>query len=71
MRVQVTRDNMTLDLVVWQAFGRQDAGVVEAALELNPGIADLGAFLPVGTTVELPEPQAAKPPLRETVMLWS
>lgn len=71
MRVEVTRENMTLDLVIWQAFGRQDAGTVEAALGLNPGLADLGAFLPVGTIVELPEPQAEKPALLETVMLWS
>lgn len=71
MRVQVTRDNMTLDLVVWNTFGRQDAGVVEAALALNPGIADLGATLPFGTIVELPEPKAQTPPLLETVTLWS
>lgn len=71
MRVQVTREAMTLDLVVWEAFGRQDPGVVEQAFELNPGLAELGPFLPVGTVVELPEPQAPKPLLRETVMLWS
>lgn len=71
MRVQVVQDNMTLDLVVWKAFGRQDAGVVEEAFALNPGIADLGAVLPVGTYVELPEPQAEKPALRETVTLWN
>ncbi|MGO4287506.1 tail protein X, partial [Bosea sp. TAB14] len=42
MRVQVTRENMTLDLVVWEAFGRQDPGVVEQAFALNPGLAALG-----------------------------
>jgi phage tail protein X len=71
MRVQITRENMTFDLIVWQAFGRQDSGVIEQALALNPGIAALGAFLPVGTTIELPEPQAPKPTLLETVTLWS
>ncbi|MGO4735993.1 tail protein X [Bosea sp. 2KB_26] len=71
MRVQVRKDGMTLDLVVWQALDRLDPGVVEAVLALNPGIADLGAVLPVGTFVELPEPQAPQPRLRETVVLWS
>ncbi len=91
MRVQVTRDEMTLDLwvrdpacaadplrnrptvalVVWTVFGRQDPGVVEQAFELNPGLAAMGAVMPVGTYVELPEPQAPKPALRETVQLWS
>ena len=71
MRVQVTRDEMTLDLIVWTVFGRQDPGVVEQAFDLNPGLAALGAVIPVGTYVELPEPQAPKPALRETVQLWS
>lgn len=71
MRVQVTRENMTLELVVWAALGSQDDGVVEQAFALNPGLAALGVFIPVGTFVELPEPQAAKPALRETVQLWS
>lgn len=71
MRVQITRDDMTLDLVVWIVFGRQDPGVVEQAFMLNPGLAGLGAVIPVGTYVELPEPQAPKPALRETVQLWS
>lgn len=71
MRVQVTQENMTLDLIVWKAFGRQDDGVVEEAFALNPGLAALGAFIPVGTFVELPEQQAPKPALRETVQLWS
>ena len=38
MRVKVERENMTADLVVWQAFGRQDEGLVEQVLALNPGV---------------------------------
>lgn len=71
MRVQVEREAMTLELVVWAALGRQDDGVVEQAFALNPGLASLGVILPVGTFVELPEPQAPKPALRDTVQLWS
>lgn len=50
----------TLDDLVWQHYGRS-AGAVEAVLEANPGLADLGAILPVGTRVELPDLAPAKP----------
>lgn len=70
MQATVTRENMTLDLVVWQAFGRQDGGLVAQTLALNPGLAALGVILPVGTVVKLPEPAAPTPPLRDTVRLW-
>ena len=63
--VQVAQDGMTLDLVVWRAFGRQDQGLVEQTLALNPGIAAVGSILPIGTRVVLPQP--AK---RNTVRLW-
>ena len=70
MRVIIQQDDMTLDLVVWQAFGRQDEGVVEQAFSLNPGLEAVGSILPIGTVVELPEPQAPKPAKRDSVRLW-
>ena len=42
--------------------------VVEAVLAANPGLAELGAVLPHGTAVELPDVQTA--PVAETVNLW-
>ena len=71
MRVKVERENMTVDLVVWQAFGRQDEGLVEQVLALNPDIADIGIMLPVGIEVELPEPQARPRTRQDVVRLWS
>lgn len=70
MRVMVSREQMTVDLVVWQAFGRQDDALVEHTFALNPGLAGLGPFLPVGTEIELPEATAERPVLIETVRLW-
>lgn len=69
--VQVVQDAMTLDLLVWRAFGRQDGSLVEQTLVLNPGLAALGTILPIGTTVILPEPQARQPIRRNSVRLWS
>jgi len=42
--------------------------VVEAVLDANPGLAELGAILPHGTAVELPDVQSS--PVAETINLW-
>ena len=63
-----TRAGEMLDELVWHHRGRT-AGLVEKALELNPGLADLGPTLPAGLTILLPEAASAQP-LRETVKLW-
>lgn len=64
----VTRQGERLDLICWRHYGRC-AGVTEAALEANPGLADLGPILPFGTVIMLPD----APPAREArplVKLW-
>ena len=57
-----------LDELLWRTRGRT-AGLVEQALELNPGLADLGPLLPGGLAVLLPEATTAQP-VHETVKLW-
>lgn len=47
----------TVDLICWRYYGRT-AGVTEQVLDANPGIADLGPQLPIGTIVALPESPA-------------
>lgn len=60
----------TLDALVWRHLGRT-AGLVEQALELNPGLCEHGALLPHGTAVELPEITiTATAPERPLVQLW-
>jgi phage tail protein X len=61
------RSGDTLDLLCWRHL-KTTADVVEAALELNPGIARLGPVLPEGLSVKLPEAPSAAP--RQTVALW-
>jgi phage tail protein X len=63
------RQGDTLDAICWRELGRTEA-VVEQALALNPGLADIGPLLPAGTEVTLPEPAALAPAVRETVKLW-
>ena len=48
----------TLDAVCARFYGRT-AGVVEAVLKANSGLAELGVILPHGTPVEMPEVDTA------------
>lgn len=59
----------TLDELCWRAVGRT-AGITEAALDLNPGLAAGGPQLAEGTIVTLPDDVDAAPAVRETVQLW-
>lgn len=59
--ITVQRPRTTLDLLLWRQHGVAGAALLEQTLELNPGVADLGAELPIGTSVLLPELQASTP----------
>ncbi|MXI46133.1 phage tail protein [Pseudomonas moraviensis] len=58
----------TVDALCWRHYGRT-AGVTEAVLEANPGLADHGPILPQGLLVRIPEFEAAAPQ-RQMVNLW-
>lgn len=62
------QQNDTVDALCWRHYGRT-AGVTEAVLEANPGLADHGSTLPQGLLVQMPEAQAAAPQ-RHMVNLW-
>lgn len=62
------QQNDTVDALCWRHYGRT-AGVTEAVLEANPGMAEHGPFLPHGTPVNLPVAQPAAPQ-RHVVNLW-
>jgi len=63
----IAQQGDTLDALCQRHYGRT-GGVVEAVLAENPGLAELGAILPHGTAVSLPEVDTA--PVSETVNLW-
>lgn len=58
----------TVDALCWRHHGRTQ-GLVEAALLLNPGLADHGHVLPVGLEVVLPDLQTSKPKIK-LINLW-
>ena len=55
----VTTERTTLDLLLWRRFRREVPGLVEDTLRRNPGVAGLGAMLPVrlALQVAVPEPE--------------
>ncbi|MGN2381297.1 tail protein X [Pseudomonas juntendi] len=63
-----TQQNDTVDALCWRHYGRT-AGVVEAVLDANPGLADQGPVLPAGLLVTLPEQQMTAPE-QQMVSLW-
>lgn len=59
-----------LDALCWRVLGQTET-VVEQTLELNPGLADLGPFLPEGQVVNLPAAATAPAvPERALIQLW-
>lgn len=61
------RQGDTIDLICHRHYG-YTAGVTEAVLAANPGLADLGPVLPIGTPVHLPT--YTQSTIRPTVKLW-
>lgn len=59
----------TLDALCRRVLGRT-AGVTEAALVANPGLADVGPFLPTGYAVALPDAVMRVPVETGLVQLW-
>lgn len=53
-RLYTTKQGQTVDLVCQEHYGRT-AEVTELVLAANPGISAMGPFLPLGTTVTLPD----------------
>lgn len=69
--ITVSADQLTLADLVWRKYRRPIPGLVEQVLNLNPGLAQLGPYLPLGTVVILPVLQeAARPVEREVIQLW-
>lgn len=58
----------TVDSLCWRTYG-QTKGMDEMVLEANPGLAALGAILPIGHLVEMPD-KPVKANDKKTIQLW-
>lgn len=64
-----TTEGQTVDLIAWKERG-ETATVTERILDLNPGLAEYGPFLPAGLKIVLPDTPTKKVE-RNVPRLWS
>lgn len=69
MAVVIAQQNETVDALAWRAAGTTD--IVPEILRLNPGLAALGPFLPLGTRVTLPDTTTSTVKTKTRTTLWS
>ena len=68
--VIIEGDGLTVATLVWRRFKRPMPGLVEAIYDLNPGLADLGQTLPVGTSFDMPIPIPREQQVLDPIRLW-
>jgi phage tail protein X len=66
----VEGDGVVLDLILWRRYQRNTKDLLERTLDLNPGLADLGVFIPDGTRVMLPIDKPKTQTVLKLVKLW-
>jgi len=68
--VTVEGEFISVSLIIWRRFRRPMPRLLEQILDLNPGLAALGPYLPVGTRFNMPVPTPREPALLEPITLW-
>ncbi|QGA57775.1 tail protein X [Brucella sp. 2280] len=69
--VTVKGEGITLDLLLWRAYGVRGRILLEDALALNVDLARLGTVIPMGTKVFLPDlPPENEGRSREVISLF-
>lgn len=68
--VTVEGDGLTVATLVWRRFKRPMPWLVEVIYDQNPGLADLGQTLPVGTSFEMPIPIPREQQVLDPIRLW-
>jgi len=51
----VKGEGITLDLLLWRAYGVRGRSLVESTLAFNTDLASLGVIIPMGMAVNLPD----------------
>lgn len=67
--VEVAVTGVTVGRLIWRLHRTPMPGLLEETLEANPGLADLGAELPVGTHLRIPRPETQAASVT-VVRLW-
>lgn len=69
--VTVKGEGITLDLLLWRAYGVRGRILLEDTLALNVDVARLGTIIPMGTKVLLPDlPAETQRQSRDVISLF-
>lgn len=69
--ITIRGDNLTADLLLWRIHGVRGQELIEEMMEVNPGLAELGAVLPSGSIVIVPDMPIEEPfATREIITLF-
>jgi phage tail protein X len=73
MSTYVTKLYDRLDRICYARYGSTSNQIVEWVVEKNPGVEMYGILLPLGITIDLPEPprELTKPPILKQIFLWN
>jgi len=52
--IRVEAQGLTISTIIWRRYRRLKPGMFERTLDLNPGLAQAGVFLPVGYDLVMP-----------------
>lgn len=68
----VRTEGLTLPILIWRRFRKPMIGMAERVLELNPGLSQLGVYIPIGTKVVIPidPPEESGVAILPVVQLW-
>jgi len=67
MAEYITKDNETLDYIVWRHYGAT-AGILERVLDANRHLVQYDAALPAGVKITLPD--ITQPSNTNKIKLW-
>tara|TARA_R110002020_G_scaffold266483_32_gene481468 strand:- start:12519 stop:12740 length:222 start_codon:yes stop_codon:yes gene_type:complete len=68
--ITIRGEGITLDLLLWRRHGVRGRELVASSFAANPGLAEKGPFLPLGTVVSLPEMPKRTSAARKVVSLF-
>ncbi len=70
--ITVKGEGITLDLLLWRAYGVRGRSLIERSLSLNVDMARLGTVIPMGTKVIPPRPASGgcRPFPRSCLIVW-
>jgi len=68
--ITVEGDEITVSLVVWRRFHRPMPELVERIYDMNQDLAELGLYLPVGTSFDMPVTTPRPSVFLDEIKLW-